>query len=199
MTISTIPTERPRPAGRRRPPRGFTLVEVVIGATISVFILAGVLSAFLMLGRSGANAASYSVSETQIRRAIEEFAQDVRMASNLTWHSAHSITLTVPGNYASSGHQVTYTWDSATTGDTAQCFYRMPGDSDSTAAKTIFVRNVSSLSFSRFNRLDAAATSDPETKRVQLTMNVCRTGKTLVAANTTLVSASYTLRNKVAN
>jgi Tfp pilus assembly protein PilW len=189
MTISTIHSERPRDSrtrDRRAAPGGFTLVEVIIGATLSAFILAGVLSAFLMLGRSGANAANYSMSETQIRRAIEEFAQDVRMANNLTWNSERSITLTVPGNYAANGHQVTYAWDNATTGDTAQCFYRMPGDSSSTAAKTIFVRQVSALSFARFNRL-------------QLTMNVRRTGKTLVAANTTLVSASYTLRNKVAN
>jgi len=58
---------------------------------------------------------------------------------------------------------------------------------------------VESFTYSRFNRLDGAATNDNETKRVQISMNVRRTGSTLVAANTRLVLASYILRNKVAN
>jgi Tfp pilus assembly protein PilW len=179
--------------------RGFTLAEVIIGATLSTVVLAGVLSAFLMLGRSGVNAANYSMSESEIRRAIEDFSQDIRMASNVTWNSAQSITLTVPNNYTSNSNLVTYAYDSAPSGATSLCFYRMPGDSSSTAAKTIYVRNVSSCTFARYNRLDAAATSDNETKRIQVTLNVRRTGFTLVAANTSLVSASYTLRNKPAN
>ena len=196
MISSITHTERRR---ARRACRGFTLAEVIIGATLGTIVLAGVLSAFLMLGRSGMNAANYSMSESEIRRAIEDFSQDIRMASNITWNSAQSITLTVPNNYTSNGNQVTYAWDSATSGSTAQCFYRMPGNTSSTAAKTIYVRNVSSCSFARYNRLDAPATSDNETKRVQVTLNVRRTGFTLVAANTALISASYTLRNKPAN
>jgi hypothetical protein len=162
--------------------------------TLSTIILAGVLSAFLMLGRSGANAANYSVSESEIRRGIEDFSQDVRMANNIIWNSATSITLTVPNNYAASANQVTYACDPAT-----QQFYRMPGTAASTAAKTIYVRNISTFEFSRFNRLDAAASNDFETKRIQVSMNVRRSAATLVAANTTLVSASFILRNKVAN
>lgn len=209
MIFSTTHTDSPaRSGGRatawrdRRAPRGcraFTLAEVIIAATIGSFILAGVLSAFLMLGRSGVNAANYSMSESEIRRAIEDFSQDIRMASNITWNSAQSITLTVPNNYASNGNQVTYAYDSSTSGATAQCFYRKPGDASSSAGKTIYVRHVSSCTFSRYNRLDAPASSDAETKRIQVTLNVRRTGATLVAANTALVSASYTLRNKPAN
>eukprot|EP01035_Chromulina_nebulosa_P067794 gene67794-92888_t len=40
----------------------------MIGASLSALVLAGTLSAFLMLGRTGANLANYSVAETQIRR-----------------------------------------------------------------------------------------------------------------------------------
>ncbi len=50
MTTSTIRSERRL--------RGFTLVEVMIAATLGTFVLAGVLSTFLMLGRSGANVAN---------------------------------------------------------------------------------------------------------------------------------------------
>lgn len=171
----------------------------MIGTSLSTIVLAGVLSAFLMLGRSGMNAAGYAVSEAEIRRGVEEFSQDVRMASDITWNSATSITLTVPNNYTGHGNQVTYAYDNSTTGPTAQSFYRMPGAATSTAGKLIFVRSVSSFAFARFNRLDAAATNNAETKRIQISMNVRRTRATLVAANTTLVMASYILRNKVAN
>lgn len=194
MIFSTTPTE-PRPASAA----AFTLVEVMIGAAIASVVLAGVLSAFLMLGRSGANLAGYSTAETQIRRALEEFGQDVRMANALVWNSDASVTLTVPNNYASTGNLVTYSYDSGTSGVTAQTFYRRPGNTLSTSTATVFVSDVSRFNFTRYNRLDAAATTDAETKRLQITLNVRKTGQTLVSANTTLVSASYTLRNKPAN
>jgi hypothetical protein len=157
-------------------------------------VLAGVLSAFLMLGRSGMNAANYSMSESEIRRAIEDFAQDVRMASAITWNSSSSITLTVPSNYTTTSNKVTYTYDSG-----SSTFFRVPGDASATSPKTTYVRNISTFTFYRYNRLDATAANDTETKRIQLSMNVRRTGSTLVAANTTLVLASYILRNKAVN
>lgn len=202
MIISITPTEPPPRVRVARPlpaARGFTLPEVMIGASLGAIVLAGVLSAFLMLGRSGVNVANYSMSESEIRRGLEDFAQDARMAGNITWNSSTSITLTVPNNYATSGNKVTYAWDSSGSGSTAGCFYRQPGTASSGAAKTIYVRNVTSFEFMRYNRLDAAATTDAETKRIQLSLNVRRTGPTVVAANTSGISASYLLRNKVAN
>ncbi len=196
MISSTIHT-----SNRRRSPRrsGFTLPELLIGVSLSSIVLAGVLSAFLMLGRSGMNASHYAMSEAEIRRGVEEFSQDIRMASNVEWNSTSSITLTVPNNYATYGNKVTYAYDDSTNGATAQCFYRLPGNASSTADKMIFVRGVSSFSFARFNRLDATASNNTETKRIQISMNVRRTRATLVATNTTLVLASYILRNKVTN
>lgn len=162
-------------------------------------ILAGVLAAFLMIGRGSMNAAYYSESEAELRRGIEEFSRDARMARGIVWNSATSITLTVPDNYTGTGNQVTYAYDAATTGETARTFYRKPGNAAAATTSTVLVRNVSSFAFSRFNRLNVAAATDSETKRIQITMNVRRTRSTLVAANTTLVSASYTLRNKAIN
>ena len=178
---------------------GFTLVELMIGATLSVIVLAGVMSAFLMLGRSGVSAANYAESEANIRRAIEDFSQDVRMASDIDWNSTSSITLTVPNNYTTTDNQVTYAWDSSTIGSTARSFYRKPGNASYSADKTVYVRSVVSFTFLRFNRLDAVAANDAETKRIQLSMNVSRSGSTLVSASTALVSASFIMRNKAVN
>jgi Tfp pilus assembly protein PilW len=195
MITSTIHTK----TRRRVASAGFTLTEVLIGASLSTVVLAGVLSAFLMLGRSGVNVSNYAMSEAEIRRGVEEFSQDIRMASNVTWNSSTSVTLTVPNNYTTTANQVTYAYDDSASGGTAQTFYRRPGNTSSTASPLILVRNIASFSYARFNRLDTAATNDTETKRIQISMNVRRTGTTVVAADTKLVMASYILRNKATN
>jgi Tfp pilus assembly protein PilW len=119
----------PRPARRRA---AFSLVEIMIGASIGSFVLLGILTAFVTLGRNGARLYNYNTMETESRRALDEFSQDVRMASGIVWNSASSVTLTVPDNYAAYGNQVTYAYDSATTGATRRTFYRVPGNPSTT-------------------------------------------------------------------
>lgn len=186
---------RSRPASRR----AFSLVELQIGLVIGAVVFAAVITSFLMAGRMSMSAAYYSESEKEVRRGIEEFSRDVRMARAIVWNGSTSITLTVPDNYTGNGNQVTYAYDAAATGDTAMSFYRKPGNAAALTTRAVLVRNVSSFGFARFNRLNSVAGTDSETKRIQITLNVRRARSTLVAANTTLVSASYTLRNKAIN
>lgn len=193
MIITTTPSKRLR---------AFTLVEVMVAATIGSFVLAGVLTAFLMLTRSATNAANYSMMETQSRKALEELGQDLRMAKDATWNSATSITLEIPDNYTSSSNLVTYAYQ--VSGGTGQ-FYRMPGAASATNTKTVLVRNVASdFAFSRFDRIGAPLSSTAtaqalniQTKRIQLYMTVRSTSKTVVAATNTILSASFILRNKL--
>ena len=196
--IHTSPrSARARPSRRLSDRRAYTLFELAVATTLSLIVVTGVLTTFLTLVRSELRAANYSMSEAEIRRALEEFNQDTRMASAITWNSATSITLTVPDNYTSTANQVTYAYDSSTSGNTAKCFYRMPGDASSTAARTIHVRSVSTFEFKRFNRLDDTAANDGETKRIQISLNVRRQQSMLAVANTVLVSSSTVLRNKL--
>jgi len=175
------------------------LVELMFASGLGSFVMAGVLSVVLMMGRSGLSASNYADMEVQSRRVVDEFAQDVRMASDLVWNSATSVTLSVPGNYTANGNKVTYALDSSTTGPTAGSFYRQPGDAASTNPRTVMARHVSSLSFTRFTRTNAVASDNFSTKRLQLTMNLRTTAQTTVDQNTLVVSASYVLRNKPSN
>jgi Tfp pilus assembly protein PilW len=70
-------------------------VEVIIGSSLATFILSGVLSTFLFMGRAGANLWNYSDMESQARRSLELFAEDVRQASAISWTSSTAVTLTV--------------------------------------------------------------------------------------------------------
>ena len=193
MTISTTRPDLTR--------RGFTLVEVMIGASIGSFVLLGMLSSYLMLGRSSARLTNYNIMEVESRRALDEFSQDVRMASNITWNGNTSVTLTVPDNYAANANQVTYAYDSSTSGATKTSFYRMPFNSDSTdvTSKRVLVHNVSTCLYRRYDRLDATATTDTSTKRIELSLKVSVTSQTTATTTENAVSATYLLRNKLAN
>ena len=186
-------------SARPRATRGFTLAEIMIGSSIGAFILAGVLSAFIMMTRSGQRLYNYNGMEIDARRALEEFAQDIRMSSNVTYNSATSLTLTVPDNYPSNSNLVTYYFDSATSGATAQSFYRRPGDVNSTASIQILAHNVYSCTFNRYDRLGSATTSDASTKRIELSLRMRITSTAGAAATENAVSATYLLRNKTAN
>jgi Tfp pilus assembly protein PilW len=170
---------------------------MMIGATIGSFVLIGVLSTFLLMGRSGVNLSAYTTMDAQTRRALEELAQDLRMASGITWNSSTSITLTVPDNYTTSSNQVTYAWDTTTGSATFHYFYRVPGTASSGATRTRYIANITSFSYSRFDRLNAAASTDTSTKRIQLTMTISSTSSTAPTATDTTISASYVLRNKL--
>jgi prepilin-type N-terminal cleavage/methylation domain-containing protein len=177
---------------RRR--RGFTLSEVMIAAGLGSMLLAGVMSTFLMLGRSGANVANYSMMESQSRRALEELSQDIRMASDVTWNDSTSVTLLVPNNYASTANLVTYAFD-----DSTDIFYRMPGAAAATNTRTRLIDNVATFAYSRFDRIDNPSTSNVTTKRIQLSMIVRSTTRTAAIASNNILSASYILRNKPVN
>lgn len=183
-------------AGRRR--RGFTLVELLVAAGLSGFILSGILTTFVMLGRSGYNAANYSMMEAEARRALETFSEEARLSSNITWNSGNSITLTVVGS--SGTYLVTYAYDTTSSGSTSKCFYRLPGAATSTSDRRILVRNVSDFAFRRYkvvNGVDYSASNDLETKQIQITLRSVRTGATTVAATNAVLSARVVLRNKV--
>jgi Tfp pilus assembly protein PilW len=185
-------------ADSRKRTAGFSLSEVMIASALGTIVMAGVMSSFLMLSRSGARLVNYNTVSVESRRALEEFGQDVRMASNVIWNGTDSITLTVPGNYTATSNQVTYAYDSATTGATARSFYRVPGDGSAASGQYILARNVTACTFSRFDRLNNATAANNTTKRIGLTLTISATTGGTAAATETTQSASFVLRNKPA-
>jgi prepilin-type N-terminal cleavage/methylation domain-containing protein len=187
-TLSLTPDIHPR-AGRRR---GFTLVEVMIGATLSSFILAGVLSAFLFMGRSGANLRNYSDMESQARKSLEVFAEDVRQASAISWASNVSLTLTV--NLV----PITYSYDSSTdnfsrtvSGTTTTL---ISGITDGTFSFKSYNVAGSEMPLVTAANLTAAGSS---TKQLQISLEASRTTQTVTSATNLVLSARYILRNKI--
>lgn len=194
--MDSTTTSAPRTDRRR----AFTLAEVLIAATLSAFVLAAVMSSFVFLGRTGFRASSTSEMENDVRRALETFAQEARLATDVRWNSAQSITLTLPAS--SPATQVTYAYDADARSSTYQCFYRVVGDASSTAARRVLVRGVGSdFTFKRYKLeqpgvADNSAASDRETKQIQVVLSAARTSTVTAGATQTTASARYILRNK---
>ncbi|MBI5382375.1 MAG: prepilin-type N-terminal cleavage/methylation domain-containing protein [Opitutae bacterium] len=201
MTITTPFIEPATVSTRRIHRRAFTLTEVMVAATLTVFVLAGVLSAFLFIGRTGFSAGNYSEIEAELRRTLELFAEDVRQANDIQWNSARSITLTVP-TATNATALVTYAFEPDSTDAAYGTFYRQPGPAGASALRQVLVRRATSdFSFHRYkveqpDVADNTATSDLETKQIQINLRAVRRGATTVAATQSALSARFVLRNK---
>jgi prepilin-type N-terminal cleavage/methylation domain-containing protein len=198
MACMTISTPRADLAARRSR-RGFTLPEVLIAAALSTLILAGVMSAFLFIGRTGFGLGGYSEMEAQVRRALDQFATDARMAQGIRWHDPQRITLYLPTAGAGT-RPVTYGFQAGAAGPGS--FYRQPGEPGSALARQVLVQQVAAdFSFQRYKLGHTGTTGDPaandlETKLVQLTFRAIRRGVTTAEASQSAFSARHILRNK---
>jgi len=169
--------------------RGFTLVEMMIGATISTVVLAAVLTAYLFIVRSGVNLLNYSEMEGQARTALELFAEDTRQASSITWNSNASVTLLVSGN------PIVYQYDSST-----KIFQRLTGGSTRN-----LLSGVQTFEFKAYNITGATlplstsselTAAGKGTKQLQISLTAARTNRTVTRASNTVLSARFILRNK---
>lgn len=187
---------------RRNRRAGFTLVEVLIASTLSTLVLAGTLTAFLMIMRSGLRISNYSVMESQTRRAFEQFGVDARMAngyaSTFTSGAITSCTLTIPSADLSTITQVTYGFDSSNSSNGK--FFSVPGaDPTATTGRVDLVQYVKSMTFNRYDStgtlIAPATTSDSGIKHLQVSISVSRSTLGVVAATQVIRSSSFTIRN----
>jgi|UniRef100_UPI00404AF115 Tfp pilus assembly protein PilE len=103
---------------------GFTIVELLIGVTLSVMMLGAVFSSYIFLTKHfvrsiGVTNANEPTLEVQARRTLNYFAQDVAAASDIDFDEtvspdtlANKVTLTIP--VAAGTTTVTYDYDSST-------------------------------------------------------------------------------------
>lgn len=169
--------------------RAFTLVEILVGMTLSGFLLAGVLTSFLFIGRSGQNLANYSDMEAEARSGLEVFAQDVRQASAITWNSANSVTLRVDSAdvlyaYDTSTHILSRQGSPLITGITS---FELIGYNITGALVTASADLTTSAGRTMAGKI---------TKQLQISLSASKKNVTVATATNTVLSARFTLRNK---
>ena len=185
----TITTHSPNPSDARvHSARGFTLVEVMVGAALASAVLVAVLTTFLFLGRSGANLRNYNDMEAQARTSLEIFAEDTRQASGVTWTSSESVTLIVNAT------AIVYSYASGK-------FIRK-----TSAGTKVLLSGITNFTFSAydingsaitdFSTSTALTTANNSTKQLQISLSASRTNMTVTDATNIVLSARYVLRNK---
>lgn len=188
----------------RRGPRGFTLVEVLMAASLATMILAGVLSAAMMMMRSGVRASNYSTMESESRRAFERLGIEARMAnlvtSNFTGNVITSITLMVPSQDLQTQSPVTYGYDTTSDPTYGMRFFMVPGSNAATTTGRLnLVNNVTSLTFDRYNAagtaIAASTTSDAGVRHIQVSISISRAASGVAAATQVIRSTAFTIRN----
>jgi hypothetical protein len=190
----TTSTRAPASARRRS---GFTLIELIIATTRSSLVLVGVMSTFLFLARASVAAANYSDMEVETRAAIEIFARDVRMASNVTWNSDDSVTLAV--DTATGRTNVTYAYNAnAVSGRPARSFTRTIGANTEVLVTgirvfeyTAYKINTEAISLASIN-----TATNQMTKQIQISMEIERRRPTVALTTDKVISARFVLRNK---
>jgi hypothetical protein len=169
----------------------------MIAATLSLIVLAGVLSAFLFFGRTGLAVGHYQKMESELRRGLEIFSEDVRMAKDIRWDDAWKITLDVPAPDGSL-KSVCYKFEPTEAGALTGSLYRIDAD----GRRDSLVHEVSSdFAFRRYKLeqpgiVDNTARNDLETKQLQLDLRTLRVTAGGPAVTQAAISARYVLRNK---
>lgn len=194
----------------------------MVGSSISSFLLLGVLSAFLFMGRTSANIINYSEIEAKARQSLEMFSREVHNANNVTSYSGTSVTLTIPDTVSSDpdgtgsgAYTVTYTFDTAN----AKLTRSGPPIDNPTGASvtTDLITGVelvpgftSYLNYYRYVRpttyplgqgyFDGFTTNTAanalEIKQIEVSFVLRRQNVTVTAATNKVLSARFILRNK---
>lgn len=187
----TTTTPKPAPERRRAPRRGFSLVEILVASSLATVVMAGVMTAFLFVGRTSVSLRNYADLETQARNAMETFAQDVRMSSGVVWNSAESLTLTIQQGNASV--PATYTYNPA-----ARTFSRTIGTTTDILITSIrsFAFNAYSIDTTAISLAAPTAATNTATKQIQISLETERINRTLALHTNKVISARFVLRNK---
>lgn len=170
---------------------GLTLVELMVAMSLSLLVLGGVLGTVLFISRTSIRISNYSAMEQQTTRSLEFLARELRMAQSITSSGAPitQITLSVP-NATSGTYTVAYTYDSA-----AHTLNRQQAGH----AATVIVADIvpGAFALQRFDYNQQPATTDYDTKQLQLTMTLAPDTKGLVAtASKRVISSRFVLRNR---
>ena len=176
----------------------FTLAELMVGLTLGVMVLAGVLAAYIFFCRTGVAIAQYYEMEDESRTTMQVFGQDVRQAKAINWGSVNSMTLTLPDNST-----VIYAYDAGTNffkRTKATSVVILASGIDSFAFKAYSALNLNVSNGPAEISLDSVAArtaANTNTSMVRIQIVLRRNASSQVYSTAQAITAAYALRNKI--
>ncbi len=166
--------------------RGFTLAEGMVATSLLAIVLAGVLAAYLFVGRNLTRLVNLQQQEVQSRRALRTFTQDVSAAISLSTGTSSQLVLsklTTTGTAT-----VTYAY-SSTDGTLVR--------TEAASTRTL-VSGLTSLNFTYYTETGVTVSGSTQSvKSVELSFaSAAGTSTSGTRASYTTVSPRVLLRNK---
>jgi prepilin-type N-terminal cleavage/methylation domain-containing protein len=187
------------PVARRK--RGFTLLEVMMVTFISSFVFAGVLSAYIFLGRGLSRQVNEEGLESRSRLALYYFTQDVQSASAITAVNPGAQVDGTLMTLSISGNSIAYVcnWDNGPTKGT------LTRTVNGATPGLLLLTNLTSFSFQYFDSTTTSVTapaSAPTSPQIDI-KQVCMSYTSSAGyapsgnqSNLTVVSPLVVLKNK---
>jgi Tfp pilus assembly protein PilW len=181
--------------------QAFTLAELMVGLTLGVMVLAGVLTAYIFFCRTGVAIGQYYDMEDESRTTMQVFGQDVRQAKAINWGGndslAHTLTLTLPDDsnviYAYNVNTKSFRRSKANSGVT------LASGIDSFAFKAYSASNLNASTGPTEIGLASDAlrtTANTSTNMVRIQIVLRRNAGSQVYSTAQAITAAYVLRNK---
>jgi prepilin-type N-terminal cleavage/methylation domain-containing protein len=169
--------------GRRR---GFTLVEIMVATSISAIVFAGILAAYLFVGRNLTRLVNIQHQEVESRRTLRLVTQDVSAAIQLTTATSSQLNLTKPTSGGTT--TVSYSYSSAN-GTLSR--------TDSVGTQTL-LSGLTDFTITYYNEGGTAVSSNTQSvKAVEVSFtSAAGTANIGTRASYTTVSPRVLLRNK---
>lgn len=176
---------RSRPSASKA---GFTLVELAVATSMSMFVAAAIFTSFIFMARSSVGLANYSQMNSESRVGLEIFGRDVRAAESIAvGFNPYGFTVGVP-TPSGGVDNIRYTYRP---NDASRPLVRI----DPSGKERVIMTGISELAFRYYHLQGGPAVVPVEVKQIQLQLKMVR--KTISLDNTEkVVSARYILRNK---
>jgi Tfp pilus assembly protein PilW len=174
---------------RLRSRRAFTLVELMVATSISVFVLATVMVSFVVMSRSFNAIGNYADLDKQSRNTLDVMARDIRQTGGLTnWTSTNLAFTNLDGNalvYSYNTNSGVLTFTNGSTGQAG-----------------VLLSNCTALTFSIFQRTPTngpvsfcAASNAISAKGITMSFTCMRTNYLGLMDSESSQSASIVMRN----
>lgn len=137
---------------------GYTLVELLVGVSLSLVVLAAVLSTYTFLGRNLIRLANQQGLDAEARRALDYFKQDTRMASAITNPSETALTFTRSTSTGNTTATYNYYSTATTVGGLAIAAGSLTRTTPASSTPLILLRNLQTFSFTYYNGSDVGVT-----------------------------------------
>lgn len=177
------------------------MVELLIGMSLTFIVMAGILAAYLFMGRNLTRMVNLQDQEVKNRRVLQLFTSDVSSAIQFTVATDSQVVISAP-TATSAVTYVTYTYVAGAS-NTGKLTRTTPTDATGAAVATttslVLLTGLSAFDFNFFTETNVATTNLASIKFAQCSYTAVIGSKATGTGSTyTTVSSRVLLRNKPA-